>query len=537
MTEPTSHARHDAIVIGAGISGIYMLHKLLQQGLDATAVDAAERPGGTWNKNRYPGARFDSESYTYAYSFNEEILQEWEWSEHFASQPETLRYLTYVVDKLKIRDKMQFNCTVLAAHYDEASSLWSVKLQDGRTLTARYLCTAIGLLSTPTKPRYQGVEDFTGTSFHTYDWPEALDYAGKRVAVVGTGATGVQVIQSIAADVAELKVFQRRPNWCAPLNNSKIEDQAALKAQYPDILKKVQSTLSGFVHEPVRIASADIPIEEREIFWEKLYGERGFGIWLGNYQDIVLNKEANRDFSDFIAKKIRQRVKDPVTAEKLIPKDHGFGTRRVPLETRYFEAYNHDHVELIDIDATPIECVTATGIKTSEQEYEFDIIIYATGFDAITGAFDNIDILGRNGESLKQKWLDDPLIYMGLQVAGFPNMFTISGPQSASAGSNFPPAVQTAVEWVNQFIEHLEENEIKGCEPSVESEQRWQQEVKFGYDVTLLGDAVSWFTGYNSNVEGRDKHRHMVYFNGAPRLRECLADESDNGYPGFVMKK
>ncbi len=537
MSEQVTNTMHDAIIIGAGVCGIYMLHKLLEMGLDATVVDAAERPGGTWNKNRYPGARFDSESYTYGYSFNEEIMQEWDWSEHFAGQPETLRYLTYVVDKLGLRDHMQFNRRVTAARYDEVRNCWHLDFSDGRSLSARYLCTALGLLSVPTKPRYEGVPSFEGESFHTYDWPEGLDYSNKRVAVIGTGATGVQIISEIADKVSDLKVFQRRPNWCAPLKNSKIEDQAALKASYSEMLEKMKLTLSGFVHTPKMIASAEVPLEERVAFWEELYDSPGFGIWLGNYYDILLDEDANRDFSEFIAGKIRQRVKNPITAEKLIPKDHGFGTRRVPLETRYFEAYNCPNVELIDLGETPIECITPAGIRTSEAEYEFDIIVYATGFDAITGAFDHIDFVGRGGEKLRDKWAGDPLTYLGLQIAGFPNLFALAGPQSASVGSNFPPAIQSVVEWTTELIAYLEQNDIASCEPTVASEQRWQAEVKMGYDKTLLGNAKSWFTGYNSNVDGHDKLRHMVYFNGAPKLREALANESDNAYPGFRMEK
>jgi cation diffusion facilitator CzcD-associated flavoprotein CzcO len=342
MSNTNKETQYDAVIIGAGVCGIYMLHKMLEMGMNAIVVEAAERPGGTWNKNRYPGARFDSESYTYAYSFSEEIMQEWEWSEHFAGQPETLSYLTYVVDKLGIRDRMRFNSRVETARYNETGNSWDVILEGGETLNARYLCTAIGLLSAPTKPRYEGVENFKGASFHTYDWPEEdIDLSNKRVAVIGTGATGVQVISEIADKVGELKVFQRRPNWCAPLNNSKIEDQAALKAQYPEILEKVRSTPGGFIHGPIMSSSQDVSKEERYAFWEELYGSPGFGIWLGNYVDILINEDSNREFSNFIADKIRQRVNDPETAEKLIPKDHGFGTRRVPLETRYFEAYNN----------------------------------------------------------------------------------------------------------------------------------------------------------------------------------------------------
>lgn len=528
--------QHDAIIIGAGVCGIYMLHKLRGMGLNATVVEAAERPGGTWNKNRYPGARFDSESYTYAYSFSEEIMQEWDWSEHFAGQPETLSYLTYVVDKLGIREHMQFNCTVESARYDEAQNIWQVDLQNGRTLSAKYLCTAIGLLSAPTKPRYEGVSSFKGESFHTYDWPEkGLSLEGKKVAVIGTGATGVQVISTIADQVKSLTVFQRRPNWCAPLNNSKITDQAALKARYPEILELVRSTPGGFIHAPKMFSSQTIPKEDRYAYWEELYAAPGFGIWLANYVDVLVDENSNQEFSSFIGDKIRQRVTDPKTAEKLIPKDHGFGTRRVPLETRYFEAYNNPNVELIDISETPIERITPKGIKTSETDFDFDIIVYATGFDAITGAFDHINFSGKNDTNLFEKWKDGPETYLGLQAKDFPNMFMLAGPQSASVGSNFPPAIQAVVDWSCDLIQHMQDNNIEHCEPTAEAEAAWLEEVKAGYNLTLLGNSKSWFTGHNTNLDREDKFRYLVYFNPAPKFREKLGAIAANGYEGFKL--
>lgn len=528
----------DAIIIGAGVCGIYMLHKLLEMGMDATVLEAADGVGGTWNKNRYPGARFDSESYSYAYSFSDEIMQEWNWSEHFAGQPETLRYLNFVVDKLGIREHMQLNSTVKSASYDEADNIWLVELDDGRSLRSRFLFTAVGLLSAPTKPRYEGVESFQGASFHTYDWPkQGISLEGKRVAIIGTGATGVQIISEIADKVGELTVFQRRPNWCAPLKNSKIADdeQAALKASYGELLEKCRSTPSGFVHAPIMQASSSIPEQERNAFWEELYDSPGFGIWLGNYVDILLDEAANATFSEFIASKIRQRVDDPAVAEKLIPKDHGFGTRRVPLETRYYEAYNLPTTSLIDISETPIECITPRGIKTSTKEHEFDVIIYATGFDAITGAFEHIDFTGKNGVKLKDKWQDNPQSYLGLQIRGFPNMFTLAGPQSASVGSNFPPAIQAVVEWTCDLISYMQTNNYASCEPTAQAELDWLEQVKEGYDRTLLGTAKSWFTGYNTNVDGHDKMRYLVLFTPAPKFREQLGEIASEGYRGMEM--
>jgi cation diffusion facilitator CzcD-associated flavoprotein CzcO len=404
-------AEFDAIVIGAGVSGLYQLHKLRELGLRARAFETGTGVGGTWYWNRYPGARFDSESWTDGYSFSQELLEEWDWEEHFAGQPETERYLNYVADKFDLRRDIQFKSRVTAAHYRKETRSWDVMLEDGRCYSTRFLVTAIGVLSAPTVPRVRGVETFRGQSCHTHYWPrEPVSSEGKRVAVIGTGATGVQTITEVAKTVGHLTVFQRTPQWCAPLHNGKIgdEEMRRIRANYPEIFARCQQTYGCFIHATDPRATHEVTQEEREAFWEKLYGEPGFGIWMGNFRDILVDRKANALISDFLARKIRQRVKDPAVAEKLIPKNHGFGTRRVPLESGYYEVYNQPTVELVDINETPIERITPTGIKTSDAEYEFDIIIYATGFDAITGSFDRIDIRGVDGVSLKEKWQDGP---------------------------------------------------------------------------------------------------------------------------------
>lgn len=528
----------EVIIIGAGVCGIYMLHRMLELGVDVTVLESADDLGGTWYRNRYPGARFDSESYSYGYSFSKEILQEWSWSEHFAGQPETLRYLNFVVQKLDIRDHMQFGCLVKSATFDEVSNKWLVELSDGRKYSCNILLTAIGMLSASTMPRIEGVDSFEGESFHTYYWPQdPVDLIGKKVAVIGTGATGVQVIAEIADKVAELTVFQRRPNWCAPLHNGPIDEQAQakIKASYDEIFEQCSKTPSGFLHGPDRRAYSEVPEEERLAFWEELYNSPGFGVWLGNFRDVLVDPEPNAEYSEFIANKIRQRVDDPEVAEKLIPKDHGFGSRRVPMETHYYEAYNRDNVRLVDINETPIERITQTGIKTSDQEYELDVIVYATGFDAITGAFDRIEITGLNGQKLADKWHDGPITYLGLQVAGFPNMFTLAGPQGASVASNFPPSIEAGVEWATALIEYLREHNYPRIEASPEAEKAWTQEIMDSYEGSLLARSQSWFTGYNSNVEGHDKLRYMIYLGGAPRYRERLQSIVENGYEGFII--
>lgn len=530
--------QREVIVVGAGVCGIYTLHRMLELGLDATLVEAGDDLGGTWYWNRYPGARFDSESYSYGYSFDKEILQEWSWSEHFAGQPETLRYLNYVADKLGVRDHMQFGCTVKAATFDDDSNSWTVTLENGRQLRTRILLTAIGVLSAAVLPRIEGVESFAGQSFHTYYWPqEPVDLVGKKVAVVGTGATGVQVIGAIADKVGELVVYQRRPNWCAPLHNAPIDDeaQAKIKASYDEIFELCRQTPGGFMHGPDRRAFAEVSEEERLAFWEELYASPGFGVWLGNFRDVLVEQNANAEFSKFIADKIRGRVHDPKVAEKLIPKDHGFGSRRVPMETRYYEAYNRDNVTLVDINETPIECVTAAGIKTSDQEREFDIIIYATGFDAVTGAFDRIDFTGAGGQKLRDKWRDGPITYLGMQIAGFPNMFLLAGPQSASASSNFPPGIENGVEWATELMRFVRAHGYQRIEATAEAEAQWMEDVIRGYEGSLLATAKSWFTGYNTNLDGHDKMRYMMYLLGAPKYRERIRQVADDGYAGFEL--
>ncbi len=536
MSIENSPPQHEVIIIGAGVCGIYQLYRLLELGIDVTVLETGDAPGGTWYWNRYPGARFDSESYTYGYSFSKELLKEWNWSEHFAAQPETLRYLNHVVEKFDLGKHMQFNCKVEAAHYDADQQYWTVVLANGRRLTTRFLFTAIGMLSAATMPLIDGVESFDGASFHTYNWPqEPVDLAGKKVAVIGTGATGVQVISEIADKVGQLTVFQRRPNWCAPLHNSAIDDetQARIKASYDEIFARCKETPGGFIHGPDRRDFEDVSEEERLAFWEELYNSPGFGVWIGNFRDVLVKEGPNSEYSKFIASKIRERVNDPAIAEKLIPKDHGFGTRRVPLETRYYEAYNRDNVSLVDINDTPIRYITPKGIMTSSQEYELDVIVYATGFDAITGAFDRIEFTGVGGEKLRDKWIDGPVTYLGLQTTGFPNLIILAGPQGGSVATNFPRGIEEAVDWATELLLHMRKHNYRRIEPTVAAENEWQEHVKETYKYSLIPTAKSWFTGYNSNVAGHDKLRYMIYNGGSPRYRKILTEVAENKYRGF----
>ena len=530
--------QHEAIIIGAGVAGIYQMYRLQELGIDATVLEAADGPGGTWYWNRYPGARFDSESYTYGYSFSKELLDEWEWSEHFAGQPETLRYLNHVVDKFDLRRHMQFGCKVAGASFDEEGSFWTVYLEDGREITGRFLLTAIGMLSAATLPNIEGVDSFEGEAWHTYYWPhDPVELDGKRVAVIGTGATGVQVISEIADKVGDLTVFQRRPNWCAPLHNAPIDEptQAQIKASYDEIFEICRQTPGGFLHAPDPRKFRDVPEEERLTLWQKLYETPGFSKWMSNFIDVGINPEANAEYSEFIANKIRERVHNPMTAEKLIPKDHGFGTRRVPLETRYFEAYNRENVHLIDINETPIERITPKGVQTTYQEFEFDLIIYATGFDAITGAFDRINFTGVDGVALRDQWADGPDTFLGMGTTGFPNLLMLSGPQGGSVSTNYPRGIETSVDWITDLLCYMRDHGYRRVESREEAELEWLQHVQEMYQFQLMSKVKSWFTGYNSNVEGHDTIRYQIYPGGAPRYRERLEEVASSGYEGFQL--
>ena len=535
-----SKSHYEAIVVGAGVAGIYQIKLLSDLGIDATVLDTAGDLGGTWYRNRYPGARFDSESYTYGYSFSRELLNEWHWKERFSSQPENLRYLNYVADKFDLRRYMQFHCSVESAHFDEAKDWWRLKINDGRELTCRFLIMAVGLLSIPTPPRIEGMENFKGRSFHTFHWPkEPVEMAGKRVAVIGTGATGIQVIAEIADKVGDLTVFQRRPNWSAPLNNGPISEaeMAEIRARYDEIFKTCARTPGGFEHEPDRRGFYEVPREERLALWDKLYNSPGFAIWLRNFREIFTDEKANAEFSEYVADRIRQRVKDPAVAEKLIPRDHGFGVQRVPMETRYFEAYNRDNVHLVDISETPIEEITETGLRTTERDYQFDIIVFATGFDAITGAFDKIDIQGVGGAKLRDKWSDGPSTFLGMLVHGFPNFFMPSGPQSGSASTNYPRGIETGVNWCTNLLRYMRDNGYTRADPALEAQERWAAHVKQMYSAMLMRKAKSWFTGYNSNIPGHEhgKIRYFVYNGGAPKYVSKINEVAENGYQGIVF--
>jgi cation diffusion facilitator CzcD-associated flavoprotein CzcO len=527
---------YDAIIIGAGMSGLYQLYRLRELGMRVRVFETGTGVGGTWYWNRYPGARFDSESYSYSYSFSRQLLDEWNWSEHFAGQPETERYINHVADKFDLRRDIRFRSRVTAAHWQEATRSWDVTLEDGSRHSARFLITAVGPLSAPTMPRIEGVETFRGESFHTARWPkQPVRFEGKRVAVIGTGATGVQTIQEVAKTAGHLTVFQRTPNWCAPLHNSRIdaETMARIKAGYPEMFRRCQETFACFLHTPDRRKTFDVTPEEREAFWEKLYGEPGFGIWQGNFRDILVNREANALLSEFVANKIRQRVRDPKVAEKLIPKNHGFGTRRVPLETHYYEVYNQPNVVLVDLNETPIELITPAGVRTSDAEYAFDIIIYATGFDAITGSFDRIDIRGVDGVRLKETWTGGPRTYLGVLVQSFPNMLMLMGPHTALG--NIPRSIEYNVEWVTGLLRFAREHGLTRVEATEEGVRSWTEHVRTVGAHLLTNEIDSWMTGVNRNVEGKQTRTLARYSGSAPAYRARCDEVAAAGYRELAL--
>ncbi len=522
----------DTIIIGAGVTGLYSLYRLRELGLSVRAFDDGGGVGGTWYWNRYPGARFDSESYTYGYSFSEELLREWDWEECYSGQPQNERYLNYVADKFDLRREIRFNSRVVSASFDEDEDRWQVELEDGHRSRAQFLITAVGLLSAHYVPDFPGLESFRGDWCHTGRWPnEGMDLAGKRVGVIGTGATGVQLIPEIAKEVGHLTVFQRTANYCAPLRNGLIDDemQREIKANYPEIFRKCMETPGSFIHDFDPRSAMEVSSEERLEQYERLWAEPGFKKWLSNFYDVLMPGEANEDYAEFVRGKIRERVKDPEVAEKLVPKDHPFGSKRIPCESGYYEVYNQHNVLLVDVREAPIDCLTPKGIKTSEAEYELDVIIFATGFDAVTGSLNRMDIHGEGGQTLKDKFADGPRTYMGISSAGFPNLFTIN---AASVG-NFVRAAEPLVEWVSDCIGYVRQHQIKRIAATIEAEEEWTRHVADGGAKLLRTMGNSWFVG--ANIPGKAR----VLLTGpdsAPAMRAKRAEVAANGYEGFLLQ-
>lgn len=535
---------YDAIVIGAGVTGIYQTYLLDNAGMKVLGIEAGEDVGGTWYWNRYPGCRLDTESYAYGYFALKGIIPEWNWSENFAGQPEMLRYANYAADKMDVRRLYRFKTTVTAATYVATDDLWEVRLNSGEAITCRFLISATGPLSATRLPDIKGIETFKGESFHSSRWPTdsegnptGFDFTGKKVGVIGTGATGVQIIPIAAETAKELYVFQRTPNWCTPLGNTPLakDEMELIRKRYPTILEYVKSTDTSFPYHRDTRKGTDVSPEEREKFFEGLYDQPGYGIWLSGFRDLLLDKQSNKFLADFVAKKIRERVKDPAIAEKLIPTDHPFGSKRVPMETHYYETYNKENVYLVDIRETPIAEITPQGIKTTDSFYDLDVIIFATGFDAVTGALDRIEIRGRNGLTLKDAWADGPVTFLGLQSRGFPNFYTLVGPHNGSTFCNVGVCGGLQAEWVTRMISYMKERGLTCAEPTEKAQDMWTEEVYRDFARTLLAEANAWWVKIIEKPDGTIERRSLVHVGGGPEYRKRCEQVAYCDYEGFEM--
>jgi cation diffusion facilitator CzcD-associated flavoprotein CzcO len=524
----------DVLIVGAGVTGIYQLWRASEDGFSAVLLESGKGVGGTWYWNRYPGARFDSESYTYGYLFSKELFEEWEWQEHFAGQPETERYLNHVVDRFDLRRQMRFGAKVTAARWDQPSGTWTVTASDGTVHRARHLVAATGVLSVPYYPDVPGREDFRGESHHTGIWPATpVDFAGKRVAVVGTGSSGVQIIPALIGEVASLAVYQRTSNWCTPLNNAPIrpDEQVLLRAEFESIREELNTSVHGFLHQAYNRAAFDDSEEERQVFFEKMWQSPGFAKLTGNYADLLPDPAANAAWCEFIAGKVRGIVEDPATAEKLIPKDHRFGEKRPPFVAGYYEAYNNPNVSLVDLKETPMVRVTGRGIETAEGEREFDIIVWATGFDFGTGALLRMGIRGSEGRALEEHWADGPTTFLGVQTAGFPNFFFPGGPHAA-AGNN-PRYNGDLVDFVADTLVYARERGYDVIEVDPAAEQRWTDMVDKWASTSSFTEKSYY---YGTNIPGKPR-RYLLNSGGRPKLFKEIARVKATDYEAFRLSR
>jgi cation diffusion facilitator CzcD-associated flavoprotein CzcO len=532
--DPVAAPEVDVLVVGAGITGIYQLYRAREAGFSVRLLEAGGGVGGTWYWNRYPGARFDSESYTYGYLFSKELFEEWEWQEHFAGQPEIERYLNHVVDRFDLRPHIHCGARVTSAVYDAPSATWTVAAEDGTRVRARFVVATTGVLSVPWYPDVPGREAFRGASYHTGSWPATpVALAGKRVAVVGTGSSGVQIIPAILPEVASLTVYQRTANWCTPLNNAPItpDEQARLRAGFEDLCRMLHRSWHGFLHRRHDRATFDDPREERWAFFEKMWNSPGFSKLNSNYTDVVLDRAANAEWCEFLAEKIRSIVDDPETAERLVPKDHLYAGKRPPFVTGYYEAYNDPRVTLVDLVETPILRVAATGIETTAGGREHDVIVWATGFDFGTGALTRMGIRGRGGVTLSDAWADGPRTFLGLQSAGFPNLFFPGGPHAA-AGNN-PRYNSDQVDFVTDALVYVRDHGYDVIEVEPEAEASWTDMVDTGAATSPFGEN-SYFFG--TNIPGKPR-KYLLNSGGRPALRAAIADAVEHGYRGFRLSR
>ena len=527
------HLPLDAVVVGAGFAGLYALHRLRQGGLSARVFEKGDDVGGTWYWNRYPGARCDVESMQYSYSFSEDLQQEWRWSERFASQPEILAYARHVAERFDLLRDIAFKTAVTAAHFNQASGLWEVRLDSGERLHARFCIMATGCLSAARMPAIPGLESFRGKHYHTGQWPHAgVNFKGQRVGVIGTGSSGIQVIPMLAAQAAHLWVFQRTPNFSIPARNAPMDDayERSWKDDYAALRQRARDdTTSGTVYEKSTRRAHETEPRERRREYQRRWSAGGVA-FMHSFNDLMLDARSNASAADFVRDQIRATVTRPEVAELLAPQDHPIGAKRICVDTDYFATYNRDNVTLVDLRRGAIECVTPTGLQTSAGTHELDSLVFATGYDAMTGALSAIDIRGRGGATLAQAWESGPRTYLGLMVAGFPNLFTVTGPGSPSVLANMIFAIEQHVDWIVDCMRWLRAHGHERIEAEPQAQDEWVEQVNQAADRTLFPQANSWYVG--ANVPGKPRV-FMPYAGGVVPYRRKCEEVAANGYAGF----
>ena len=528
----------DVAIVGGGLAGLYAIHRLRGMGLKVRAYEAGSGVGGTWFWNRYPGARCDVESLEYSYSFSDELQQEWKWPERYGTQPEILKYINHVADRFDLRRDVQLNTRIKSALFDAGSSEWTLRTDTGEEVRARYCVMAAGNLSTPRVPDFKGIHDFKGKWYHTGLWPhEGVDFTGLRVGVIGTGSSGVQMIPIIAQQAKHLTVFQRTANFSLPARNAPMEPEreSRHKADYPARRRAAYDTpfAIGGYPKPTQPA-LQVSDEERNAAYESKWKEGGSISYLYTYTDLLVNKDANDTASEFARNKIRGIVKDQKVAELLAPKDHPIGTKRLCLDTNYYETYNRPNVTLVDVRSAPIQEITATGLRTAAQSFELDAIVFATGFDAMTGALNEIDVRTSDGAALREHWEGGPLTYLGLMVSGFPNMFVVTGPGSPGVKTQMIASIEQHVDWIADAIGHLREKGLDRIEPTPQAESAWVEHVNQVADSTLYPLANSWYMG--ANIPGKPRV-FMPYVGGFDRYKRHCDAVAAKGYEGFALSR
>jgi cyclohexanone monooxygenase len=524
----------DVLVIGAGFGGLYALYRLRSDGYSVKVLEAAADVGGTWNFNRYPGARCDIESMSYSYSFSEDLQQAWEWSERYAAQPEILNYINHVADRFELRQHIQFETRATQAVYDEVTRRWQVTTDGGEVISARFCILATGCLSVPQRPNIEGLDKFEGRWYHTGFWPhEDVDFSGQRVGVVGTGSSGIQAIPLIAEQADHLTVFQRTAHYSVPAWNRPLEAGVAAewKARYPEIRQRARLGLAGVGFEGRQCATMEISEEEQQHELERRWQHGGLVMW-ETFTDVLSNEEANAVTAEFVRAKIRAQIEDPEIADLLTPKGYPYGSKRICTDTNYYRTFNRENVELVDISSSPIEEVTLTGIRAGGESYDLDALVFATGFDAMTGPILDIDIRGKDGLSLREKWSAGPRTYLGLMVAGFPNLFTIAGPGSPSVLSNMVVSIEQHVDWIADCLNHMKQEGFECIEPDLEAEDGWVDHANELASATLFPKANSWYIG--ANIPGKPRV-FMPYLGGVGSYRKICDDIASNAYEGFVI--